>query len=395
MSVKKVTVFLHRWLGLTSGLVVFIVSVTGCLYAFQVEIQNLLQPYRFIEAQTGPMLPPSQLRDIAVQQLPDKHIHAIQYHGTTEAAQAIFYHYEPTYYYIVYLNPYSGRVLKVKDMSTDFFYQVLQGHYYLWLPPLVGQTIVVVSMLVFVVLMISGIILWWPRKNGVRQRFTIQWNARWRRKNFDLHAVMGFYITWLALLFTLTGLVWGFPWFTQGLYWTMSGGETLNLYQEPPSDTTRIHLASPEPSDKVWLTMRDLHPDAASLEIHFPESKSGCIAANANPAADTYWKTDYRYFDQYTLAEIPTNQIYGRFDLSSNADKVLRLNYDIHTGGIFGLPGKLLAFFGSLICASLPVTGFLLWWGRRKKSKDHAPVSRHEATVKRPVKMRKPVIKQL
>ena len=45
------------------------------------------------------------------------------------------------------------------------------------------------------------------------------------------------------------------------------------------------------------------------------------------------------------------------------------MNYDIHVGAVLGLPGKILAFFASLIAASLPVTGFVIWWGRRKKSK--------------------------
>jgi uncharacterized iron-regulated membrane protein len=43
------------------------------------------------------------------------------------------------------------------------------------------------------------------------------------------------------------------------------------------------------------------------------------------------------------------------------------MNYDIHVGAILGLSGKVLAFFASLIAASLPVTGFLLWRGRKKK----------------------------
>jgi uncharacterized iron-regulated membrane protein len=45
------------------------------------------------------------------------------------------------------------------------------------------------------------------------------------------------------------------------------------------------------------------------------------------------------------------------------------MNYDIHTGAIIGLPGKILAFFASLIVASLPITGFYIWWGRKQKQK--------------------------
>jgi uncharacterized iron-regulated membrane protein len=43
-------------------------------------------------------------------------------------------------------------------------------------------------------------------------------------------------------------------------------------------------------------------------------------------------------------------------------------NYAIHVGSIYGLPTKLLATFISLFCASLPVTGFYVWWGRKKKA---------------------------
>jgi len=46
------------------------------------------------------------------------------------------------------------------------------------------------------------------------------------------------------------------------------------------------------------------------------------------------------------------------------------MNYDIHVGQILGLTGKIIAFFVSLICASLPVTGFIVWLGKRKKPKN-------------------------
>ena len=51
------------------------------------------------------------------------------------------------------------------------------------------------------------------------------------------------------------------------------------------------------------------------------------------------------------------------------ADQLAMLNYDMHVGVALGLPGKILAFFVSLICASLPVTGFMVWLNKKKKSK--------------------------
>ena len=104
--------------------------------------------------------------------------------------------------------------------------------------------------------------------------------------------------------------------------------------------------------------------------MHIPETKAGTIGANANPDAETYWKIDYRYYDQYTMKELPVEHVYGRFPEAKAADKLFRMNYDIHTGAILGLPGKFLAFFAGLICASLPVTGVCIWWGRKNKAKE-------------------------
>ena len=118
--------------------------------------------------------------------------------------------------------------------------------------------------------------------------------------------------------------------------------------------------------------MRSEYPVAKTIEVHMPETNSSAIAANANSEDGTYWKLDYRYYDQRTLQEVSVDHIYGRFPEAKAADKLLRMNYDIHTGAILGFAGKLLAFFASLIVASLPVTGTVIWWGRRKKAKKEA-----------------------
>lgn len=372
MTAKKIIGKIHLWLGLTSGLVVFIVAITGCIYAFQVEIQDLTQSFRFVEPRSEEPLPPSVLKAAAAEKLSKEHIHAVQYLGPDRAAQVIYYSADPYYYYVVYVNPYTAEVQEVRNMSTDFFSIILDGHFYLWLPPEIGQPVVATSSLVFVVMLISGIILWWPkRRKNAEQRFKIRWNARWRRVNYDLHNVLGFYVWTVALILALTGLVWGFQWYAQGLY-AMAGGEKSLLYYEPLSDTTNTYNEGAPAIDKIYAKMRSEYPEAKTIEVHMPETNSSAIAANANPEDGTYWKLDYRYYDQRTLQEVSVDHIYGRFPEAKAADKLLRMNYDIHTGAILGFAGKLLAFFASLVVASLPVTGTVIWWGRRKKAKRQA-----------------------
>ncbi|MEA5258144.1 PepSY-associated TM helix domain-containing protein [Arcicella aquatica] len=370
-SFKKIIGQVHLWLGLASGLVVFIVSITGCLYAFQEEIQNVTQPFRFVEVQNKPFLRPSALEKIALKTLPNKQLHAILYSGKSQSAQAIFYHYEPSYYYITYLNPYNGEVLEVKDMDSDFFRIVLMGHYYLWLPPTIGQPIVATSTLVFVVMLISGIILWWPKnESAAKQRFWFRWKnaTKWKRKNYDLHNILGFYSAWIVLIIALTGLVWGFEWFANTVYGGL-GGEKSTMYTEVFSDKKqKENLTKQSPAiDRIWYKMLAEQPLAKTIEVHIPESDSASLAVNVNMEEGTTWKIDYRYFDQYSLKELSVNHLYGRFPAAKFADKAIRMNYDIHVGAIFGLAGKVLAFLVSLVAASLPISGVLIWWGRRKK----------------------------
>jgi uncharacterized iron-regulated membrane protein len=371
-SFKKLIGQLHLWLGLSSGIIVFIIAVTGCLYAFQEEIQNITEEYRFVEKQSKPFLPPSQLEEIAKKELPGKALHAIKYNGLEKSAEAIFFHYEPTYYYIVYLNPYSGKIQETANMDEGFFRFILDGHYYLWLPPEIGQPVVASFTLVFLTLLLSGLYLWFPRnKNATKQRFSFKWkdSTKWKRKNYDLHNITGFYILLIALIFAITGLVWGFQWFAYS-YYTVTGGEKSLIYEDPISIKKTVH--TDKALDKIWVLMQKEYPTAKSIEVHPPENDSTAIAANANPEAGTFWKTDYRYFDQYTLEEKEVKHIYGKYENANTADKLMRMNYDLHTGAVFGLAGKIFAFLISLLIATLPVSGFYIWWGRNRKAKKTA-----------------------
>jgi uncharacterized iron-regulated membrane protein len=369
MSIKKTLRKVHLWLGLASGVIVFIIAITGCLYAFQVEIQDAIEDFRFVEKQDREFQPPSVLIDAAQKKLDGKELHAVLYNGPTRAATVIYYSFDPEYYYLVYVNPYSAEVLKVKDMEQDFFHIVLDGHFYLWLPPSIGQPVVASATLVFVAMLITGLVLWWPKKQKeVKQRFSVKWSARWRRINYDLHNVLGFYASAIALVLALTGLVWGFQWFANGVY-RISGGEKNLTYSEPTSDTTHTYQGQEPAIDRVFALMQKQYPEAETLEVHTISNNASTIGANANPDIKTFWKIDYRYFDQHSLKEVSVDHIYGRFPEAKAADKLIRMNYDIHTGAIFGLAGKFLMFFASLIIASLPVTGTCIWWGRRNKKK--------------------------
>ncbi|TDQ06856.1 PepSY-associated TM helix domain-containing protein [Pedobacter metabolipauper] len=363
---------IHLWLGLTSGLFVCFLGITGCVLAFEREIENVSQPYRFTETQHKPLLEPSRLKEIADKAIPGKHAHSVSYQPG-KSSQVVYFAFEPEYYWIVFLNPYTGEVLKVKNMDDDFFRVMIMGHYYLWLPANIGQPVLASATLMFFFLLISGLILWWPKnKAASKKRFTIKWNAKWRRVNYDLHNVLGFYMTWILIFIAFSGLVMGFQWFAKSAYWVSSGGKKLNLFEETYSDSTLVNAAAGrKPAiDILWARTRDtLQNFSGSLEVHVPDGPKSAIEVALNPDTDVFWKTNYYYYDQYTLKEMEVAHVFGKYANATVADKLMRMNYDIHIGAIAGIPGKIMAFLASLIAASLPITGFIIWRGRKKKNR--------------------------
>jgi len=216
MFLKKVILFLHRWLGFITGLVVFIVSITGCIFCFQDEIQDAVHSWRKVEPIGQPYLEPSALKSNALSKYPGATANYLYYYGVDRPASVIANVPKKGFIYI-YLNPYTGKVLHAEGV-TDNFFEVIEGiHLYLLLPAKIGSLVVGISVILFVLIMITGIILWWPKRKSDRKRsFTIKWNGRWRRVNYDLHNVLGFYATSIAVILAITGLGIDFNWMITG-----------------------------------------------------------------------------------------------------------------------------------------------------------------------------------
>jgi len=367
---KKTILFAHRWLGFISGLVVFIVSITGCIFCFQDEIQDAIHSYRKVDVQRQAYLPPSEIKGIALKDHSKATANYIYYYGKDRPAVVIANFDKDDLKYI-YVNPYDGKILHSESVQSNFFVVVEYIHLYLLLPPKIGAMAVGISVLIFLALMITGIILWWPKRKSDRKRsFTIKWNGRWRRVNYDLHNVLGFYATSIAVILAISGLSIAFDWVTRGIYKTANLGKAHpDEKVVPVSDTTKmLPNKSLSSIDIAFEEAQRLSSQAQMYLIYDPARKNESVGVTAYAQSLHFYKSDQYYFDRYNgklLKLLPHSQ-------KSNGMKMNDMNYDIHVGQILGLPGKIIAFLASLICASLPVTGFIVWLGKRKKPKRNA-----------------------
>ncbi|MCD8194563.1 MAG: PepSY domain-containing protein [Tannerellaceae bacterium] len=366
---------LHLYLGLISGIVMFVVCITGSLYVFKDEVNDLLQPWKFVGPQEKEMLLPETLLEIANTEVGIDTPWAITY-GEPFDAVWVDYFLPGGGSCHVYLNPYSGEVIRTirKEAGQfDFFRFVLTGHRTLWLPRQIGKQIIGYSVLLFIITLITGLVLWWPRKwtkAAVKRDFTIRKTTSFTFLNFKLHNVLGGYAALVLLLLSFTGLIWSFQWFSEGVYKLTSGGKELLPYTLPNSDPEAIPIALEKPLDQLYLQLKEEMPGIKTFYFALPQKENAVIRVSAVHKRGSYYRTDNLFFDPYTLQPLPgTGPYAGKYQEASAADKLRRMNLEIHDGRMWGLLGKMIMFLASLTGASLPVTGVILWYKRIRRNR--------------------------
>ena len=359
----RICAWLHLWLGLISGIVVVLVSLTAAILTFEQEIKLLTEPFQTVEhAEDAQFLPPSVLRERVKEEYDFPSVSSVYYRGEGKSA-LIPYYADRTNYQEIYVNPYTGETLYNRKLNNDFWRSMIIGHYQLWLPRNIGKPIVAYGTLIFVIALITGLILWWPKRWNKSSRdasFKIRWTAKFKRLNYDLHNVLGFYSLLVALILGLTGMVYGMQWFSDAVFWTASGGEKRDM-ERITSDTTAVGTFKMNDEDVLFQQVLDsgIDPAENQIAIQFPYGKAGAWNVNINPSFQTQWQARSTYYEQGSLKELKKDPAFSE---SNGGEQIMKLNYDLHVGSIGGIWTKIIAFLVCIVCTSLPITGFVVWW---------------------------------
>lgn len=351
---KKLFGKLHLWLGFGSGLVVVVVGLTGCLYVFEEEIrQTQYADQWFVRPESGPKLSVPALRTAVEQRFPNEKIKALRLYADPARSAQVLLRNER----VVSVHPYTGQMLGTRP-EHDWLHTVLDLHRTLLLGE-AGKVIIQANTLIFIFMVLSGIVLWWPKARQVRSALTVLWRARWRRLNYDVHRVLGFYASLGLLVIALTGSWWAFKSVQKTVY-ALAGAEAV--YQKKvESKPVPQRRFSPE---QAFAVADARYPGWTEANISVPNEEKEVIRVLFRYPHRWARQQNVLHFDQFS-GEVRKAELRSQ---ASAADYVRLTNYDLHTGRLFGLPGKILAFLASLFAASLPVTGFLIWRNRQRKA---------------------------
>lgn len=382
---------LHLWLGLGSGLVVFIVALTGSLLVFEDELEPVLYPrFHKVDVVEGAhRLPLDAIVSSAQKAFPDKKVGRIlvEPHPDRTVIVALKQSKKEKDLLSVAVNPYTGQVVDSRIEQDSFFAVVIRLHRYLCMGD-TGKVITGISCCSFLIIMLSGLVLWWPNRKNRTQRFRVKWDASFKRLNWDLHAVLGFYILPFTFLIASTGLIWSYKWVNNLLFYAFDGKPQTK--REAPANPTVAVAKQAVFFQKIYTETNRLLPNTGLVTLTMPEKDSLAVTVSkSNDEAAISNIVDFLYFDNKT-GDLVKKRLY---DDETKGFKARRVIFPIHTGSLLGWPTKIIALLAALTTASLPITGFMIWWGRTRKKK--APAKTRKPVAARAVPRKLPRVTQV
>lgn len=357
----------HFYAGLFSIPFVIILALTGAIYLFKPYYEHWQErDYRGLQI-TGEALAPNQQISAALAAIEGGKL--LSYRLPQAADEAVLVKVQADTNWMVFVNPYNGTVL-AKERSDEQLMNIVKTLHGELLLGTVGSILVELAACWAIVLIVTGLYLWWPR-NAQGMAGIIYPRLRDGSRTFwrDIHAVTGIWISALALFLLVTGLPWALVWgaalkevrsvdFSQQQDWTQSRAQEHDHWRAQASETFNL---TPE----VLMAAQQLKlPPPVELSIasaHHISWKASSQSGNRPERADVWLNGDGSIEKQSGFAE------------KKLIDRAIGVGIAAHEGYLFGWFNLVL---GVLTCAGLiliSVSGFILWRKRKPDSVLGAP----------------------
>jgi uncharacterized iron-regulated membrane protein len=345
----------HFYAGMIVAPALIVVAATGALYIFKDELEAVLHPgVTYVEPAAERVSYEKQLAAARAAMPKPVTIGLVQVFANPRRATAVAMAGEK--FQMGYVDPYRGRFLGAIEQG-NFFEIVLKLHRTLFVGT-TGRIVVELTTCWTIVLAASGMYLWWPRRWN--QLWGV-WLPRLRRKPYvvlrDLHSVGGIYVALIAIVISLTGLIYTYAWGGGYQYAAQKSG-AYDMFSKPmlgKSPPTAKDLAL----DRFIEIGREKMP-GKSLNVWFPRAP--------NAVYMVFGSSDYGPgVHEMLFIDRATGEILADRDISQAKPLYWfgAWNYPLHVGSILGVTSKILWLVTCVVMMTLPVTGVWMWWQRR------------------------------
>ncbi|MFP3542425.1 PepSY domain-containing protein [Rhizobium sp. SIMBA_035] len=379
----------HFFAGLLAVPFMLNLAITGSLYLFKDEINGTVFAYRYDVTPAGQPLSPQALSDIAAASVPGSIATTYRDPATPERS-AIVTVAAGDQSTLVFVNPYDGKVLDKVGTTEEFNTVVKHIHSLAYFGGAANRLVEIAGGFAMV-LVLTGIYLWWPRRQTggvVSVRGTPSRRVFWR----DLHAVTGAFAGLLIFFLAATGMPWSGYWGAnvQSFLGSHGMGYPAQLWDDVPKSAKVTEDILPKVGwtvEKAPVPLSDIAAAQSKPPIGLDRAVEIAKAAGMTPGFDMAIPSTEA--GVYTAAIFPDDlsrertlhidQYSGKplVDISYGAypflGKAIEWGINVHQGQEWGRFNQLLMLATCLAIILSCVTAVIMWWKRRPAGRVGVP----------------------
>lgn len=348
---------IHLWLSVPLGLIVVIICLSGALLIFERDFGHIGQTA--VESNGRTPLPMDSILNSAQRYLGDSNqIVGVTTYPDSEHAYKVMLA-KPAMA-AIWVNQYTAEVLGNYERPA-IFKLASAAHRRLFgkskaegaFGAKSGKLAIGITTIALLLIIISGLVIWWPGKGQVKKKFTISTTKGNYRFWYDFHCVGGAISALVIIVCILTGLNWSFGWYRKALYCTLGTGVAKTTSHKTPAENFPVWAV-------VYEKLSSEYPDK---EIRIYQNEADIvIGGNGNQqATDTYEINP----DNGEITSIVS------YKDKAESNHIKGWIYSLHVGSWLGWFTKIIYLICVLIGVILPVTGYYLWIKRLILKKHH------------------------
>ena len=391
----------HRWGSLGLGLLLLVVVISGVVLVLNPEIEQVTHPSLY-DTDPGPAkLAPGQALAVVHKELPEfdtagafiyDNRGAWEVHspatgdvarvddtdgkllGTIDREHGVMAFIANLHECGLTCEEMSGYVPFLAQPAQVFGFDLTLGNEGNW-----GGFILAVSGILLLVLVVTGLVIWWPWRGQFRRGLRVRRGKGRYKLNYDLHKVVGFVALPALAIWALTGINFELPKQTEGAYYAATPGsaapDSIYEFESKPGSGPGVTMseaiddargAAPSGSRLVSVSVPEKSEKGSYYEMWFAHGVDtyaySNYPGNYGVYVDRYSGKAHQYFPN------PANDTVTNNFMQNWASA-------IHMGTLVGwLPRTGWILFG-LTPLLLAVTGTVTWlmrrrMGRRRKGRD-------------------------
>ena len=386
---KKTFFQIHWFLGITAGLVLALMGVTGAIYSYEQQILKLINEESYVvQVQEKPKLTPTEIYQTFNKADPELKINSITISSDPSASSTVNVAKEGARRGVnILINPYTAE--KLPEIKGQQFFQFIQQlHRNLTVGP-VGTQITGACTLMLIFFVLSGLYLRWPKKHSVKQWFAVKPKLKGRNFLWDLHAVVGTWVVIFYLLLACTGLYWSYDWWRSGMFKVlgverpkpeMQANPQAGNAKKPENQSSHQENAQDKKQDKglnpeqiqfaltqSWTGFnQNINREYSTLTLNIPKKPNGELELSFVDIVPQHERARNSAVYDYKSNQLKEIKLYEDKKLN---EKIMTSMLPVHRGSFFGPVYQFFAMVAALLMPLFFVTGWMLYLKRRKQKK--------------------------